>query len=85
VSEPTKRGRRPAPNPRKLVSLYLTDAELAEVQGYNLGSVPLGPFLRDAALRWLRSQDARYERYHDSGQAVLDEAADIAEDLAAAK
>jgi len=61
--------------------LYLTEAELAEVQGYADGQA-LGPFLRAAALRWLRSQDARYERYHDSGQAALDEAADIAKDLA---
>lgn len=78
-----KRGRRPAPNPRTpKVMLYLTADELTEIQGYAEGQ-PLGPFLRAAALRWLRSADARYERYHESGQAARDEAAEIAEDLAA--
>lgn len=71
-----KRGRPPAPNPRSpAVMLYLTEAELAEAQSANLSGAALGPFLREAAFRWLRSADARYERYHDSGQAALDEAA----------
>lgn len=82
MSEPAKRGRHPAAHPRTpKVMLYLTADELAEIQGYAAG-LPLGPFLRAAALRWLRSPDARYARYHESGQAARDEAADIAEDLA---
>lgn len=52
---PRKRGRPRATEPReRFVGVNLTEAEEAELDVAR-GSVALGAFIRDAALRWIRS------------------------------
>ena len=83
MPEPRKRGRPPAPNPRRNVSIYLTDAELAEIDARRarLGQ-DRASYLRHLLLTGLHDRDQKAFEYHESGQAAIDEAAEIDEEMA---
>jgi hypothetical protein len=84
MPEPTKRGRRPAPNPRQKRNLYLTQDEIDELSRRR-GNIPEAIAIRQLFLVGLHSEAGRYELYRDSGQADADEAAENAADLAEAR
>lgn len=84
MTEPRKPGRPPAgAAKRKPAGIYLTDAELAEIDARRarLG-LDRSSYLRQLVLASLHSTEQRAWEYHESGQAAIDEADEIAEDLA---
>lgn len=83
MPEPRKRGRPPAPTPRRNVSIYLTDAELAEIDARRarLGQ-DRASYLRNLVRVGLHDPDQKAFEYHESGQAAIDEADEEAEAMA---
>jgi hypothetical protein len=85
VTEPRKPGRpRAGAAKRKPVGVYLTEAVIAEVdtRRAQLG-LDRSRYLERLILASLHSTEQRAWEYHESGQAAIDEADDIAEQMAA--
>lgn len=83
MSEPRKMGRPLAAHKRRLAAVYLTEAELAEIdaRAARLG-LERSRYLRHLLMVGLHDPDQKAYEYHESGQAAIDEADEIAEEMA---